>query len=515
MVTENDYKSALRLIEGNVWGSDNTPAATDGLSVGRFMPFGEEVEFSKFPLEYLPHVFQDAIKNFCGSAGASVDMAAVLALSVLGAVFQKRYYTQLPTHTEPLNIYTCVSMPPSAKKTPVISFLSKPIMDFQKAKVEEESSDITARLRAKSALESKAQALTTRLSKATLDEQPGIEAELREVDKALEELLKERLVPRKLIIGGNTTPEALAEIMEEQGEGVSMFSDEAKIFKMLCGMYSKVTDTELIKQAFSGSYYDSNRKNGKKGTVLYHPCLTMCICTQPGILAGITKNEELVNDGTLARFLYASPKIEAPVHQNERPAFQQVYIDAYNDSIRRALEFEDSGAIIPSDEALETGKNFTYAFEAEAFGEYANIGGWMGKLSSQMWRIAAGLFAMDCCDRGESPTKTRMPKSYVEMASGICLWLRAHTLHVFCGKVADPLEENAKYVMGKISLFKGRNPTKRDILRAARRFQTIGDLDVPIAELVRRGYISVSEQKHTNGKFLTKINVLHTLDEKE
>jgi len=97
-----------------------------------------------FPFTALPPTLADFIQGTSEYTQTAPEMAGVLVLGALGAVFQKKYCVQsINKNIEQLSIYAVAVSPPAERKSEVIRFIIHPFHNFQNAHNSENKEEIS------------------------------------------------------------------------------------------------------------------------------------------------------------------------------------------------------------------------------------------------------------------------------------------------------------------------------------------------------------------------------------
>ena len=228
-----------------------------------------------------------------------------MALATLAAAAQRGYRVQIRAgYTEPLNVYTLCPLDPANRKSTTVEACTAPLKEWEKEMSETLMPEVKA---AKSRRLTMERAIEGKRSKAAkCKSQDEIEALQREIE-ALEAALPEvPTIPR--ILADNTTPEALAKLMEEMGGCICIITAEGGIFDILAGMYSKgVPNLDLFLKAHSGDTYRVDRRQSSP-IILDCPHLTLGISPQPVTLAERSASRLFRGRGLDGRFLYFMPE---------------------------------------------------------------------------------------------------------------------------------------------------------------------------------------------------------------
>lgn len=144
----------------------------------------------------------------------------------------------------------------------------------------------------------------------------------------------------------DTTPEALAEILQHNPAGVSIYRDELAGWFKSFDRYSKGAEQEQMLSLWSLSPLVINRKSGEPINI-HRPCVSVGGTIQPAVIEGIGKDGRSEN-GFTDRFLFAWPnRQEKPLRTNaEMP---EGLTSIYAEGIIKILKvgFEDAETHTP------------------------------------------------------------------------------------------------------------------------------------------------------------------------
>lgn len=144
----------------------------------------------------------------------------------------------------------------------------------------------------------------------------------------------------------DTTPEALADMLQHNPAGISIYRDELAGWFKSFDRYSKGAEQEQMLSLWSLSPLVVNRKSGEPINV-HRPFVAVGGTIQPGVIEGIAKDNRSEN-GFTDRLLFAWPEDqEKPLRTNaEMPeSVAQQYADGITKLLN--LEFEDPEAHTP------------------------------------------------------------------------------------------------------------------------------------------------------------------------
>ena len=364
-----DFLVALndRLLSSRVWMPDNNKAllkqaidrAADVKEKNGWLAPTEDVQTEEAITNTFPaDIFPPMLERYCNSVAESnqVDRAmigaAVLATSAL--CMQGRYMVAYPSgngHREHLCLYIVIISNPGERKSNTFTPALYPVRKWQNEKQEtykQELAEFTAKSEAKHC---EIEGIKRKMaSNKTSGEEKSILADELVAMKLEEQELTPPASPS--ILAGDTTVEALSNLMELTGETAGIFTDEADFFKIIAGLYNKGQSGNigLVLKAYDGTPFDRIRGSG---TVrLRRPLLSMCMFTQPVLFEEAQRNADLQGRGMIGRLLFCEPEVmagkrnvrcSARVDTEAQEAYKQLltaFLDMEQKSDQEALVIE-------------------------------------------------------------------------------------------------------------------------------------------------------------------------------
>jgi hypothetical protein len=206
--------------------------------------------------------------------------------------------------TENTNIYSVCAMPPGAGKSPVFKTMTGCLVDLQTELMDMAAQTVREAEAKKELLDRKAKAAFDKAAKLDASDHDMLQA----VDlKAQAEDIQ--IPPKPRLLAEDTTPEALVQLMAQHGGRMALLSSEGGIFDMMAGQYAdqgKVANLAVYLQGWSGDAITQDRV-GRAAIRIKEALLTVCVTTQPVVLARLGENPELAGRGLPVRFMFAVP----------------------------------------------------------------------------------------------------------------------------------------------------------------------------------------------------------------
>jgi hypothetical protein len=184
-----------------------------------------------FPFGAFPHTLSEFIQSLSEYTQTAPEMACVLVLGALGAVFQKKYnVVSINKNIEQLSIYAVAVSPPAERKSEVIRYIISPFHKFQNAYNADHVDELSAN-------EVKRKDLKSALIRAEneLDGTDEKRDKLLEVQKQYDNFERKNTLT---LIADDTTSEALITLLVANGERMFVASGEGGVFSNMKGRYS-------------------------------------------------------------------------------------------------------------------------------------------------------------------------------------------------------------------------------------------------------------------------------------
>lgn len=437
---------------------------------------GQKQQLPTFPT----HVFPDWIAQQAHAVAVELqmqpDLPANLALIALATIAAKATSVNVAGKwVEPLNVYIAVAMPPSAGKSPAFNFMTGPIRRHEEKLAEDAASVVEFKAQTKRMIEK-------RMAKAEAADDRD------EARMALTELLElgELTAPR--LTADDATPEALVQLLAEQGGKIAILSTEGGLFDLMTGRYSEKANLDVYLKSWSGDTITVDRI-GRGQSKVANPALTIGLTVQPSVIAALAEKPELAGRGLTARFMYALP-IDNVGHRDflnpapSDPAVARTY-DQQLTALATQLGATTNAQIVMDEPAHKEFLRWKQELEERRLpdGELRPLAEWSTKLESTTIRVAGLLHLAH--GHGANDTLTiDTVRLAIEVGN---YWIaHAQAVHDMWGR--DPMLDKARIIL---EFAKGMDRfTTRDLYskrRAAfpRADETIG----PLSILIERGWL--------------------------
>jgi len=409
-----------------------------------------------FPDEVLPEPLRAYVGAVARTTQTPVDMAAMLSLSLLGAIFARKFVANVkPDWSEPLNLYTVTALAPGNRKSAVVARLTAPIDSFEKSENERLQPTIDELDCRRKILEQSIESAQKLASKA---KQPiEREASIANAVDLRQELAALETVSAVRILADDHTPEALTSLMAKNGERIAVLSSEGGVFDTMAGRYTKNGPTlEVYLKAHAGDAIRVDRK-GRAPEFIEKPALTMGLTVQPEVIQRLGAREGFRGLGLLARFLYCMPHSTVGYRDpdpDDIPAqVKQECKDWIGSLLQKTSSLEEAREPILvslDNDALRQLNEFSMWLEPRLGpgGELDTIADWASKLSGAVVRIAALTHLASLTDF----TRAIPPVSGAGMRDSISTgrYLIKHALAAFSQMELDPKTIASDHVLNSI-----------------------------------------------------------------
>lgn len=257
----------------------------------------EKAALCEFPINALPTIISEMAVAVSVTTSTDAAMASTALLSSASYCFTGVYrMTGKTDHTEPLVLNALTIAEPSLKKSPVISLIKKPYVEYINEWNENNKIEIFKCQAEKKLLESQLE---------VLEKKKDVTAhEIADLQTKISNLPTSEF--RRIVID-DITPEALVNQLRINGT-LLMMSDEAGMLENFGGRYSNGTpNLDLMLKSWNGETYISDRAI-RGSIILNRPYMSICLACQPYVFDKIISNTAFLGSGLVARFVYCFPK---------------------------------------------------------------------------------------------------------------------------------------------------------------------------------------------------------------
>lgn len=352
-----------------------------------------------FPLDTLPRWIARQVEAVAASYQVPEDLPAMFALGALSAVVMGHVKVRVTGSdwVEYTNLYLTAALPPGAGKTPAFKAMTRCVNELEAELVADTTEEIREATIRRAVLEQQAKAA---FNGAAMKSEP--------IEKAIaaQAELDALVIPATpRLLADDATPQSLAVVMAENGGRMNLLSDEGDVFDIMAGRYNQQgspTDLSPYLKGHSAGAIKQDRI-GRAKVSIPEALLTVCVATQPRVLAKLGENPELAGRGLSARFMYCVPRSNvgwrdryAVLGRRDAEA-QQTYDSMVKDIARSFRRFTLPGTIDLAIEARDLFLEWDQSLEAmlRPDGDLAPVAEWAMKLRASVLRLAGLLHVAD------------------------------------------------------------------------------------------------------------------------
>jgi hypothetical protein len=447
------------------------------------------------------------VRAVADQAEVPVELPGLMALGVLATACQKKFEIACDgSHKEPLNLFVCPAMDPGNRKTSVVITLTGPLRRWER----EEQAKLAPVIRERESLRRTAEKRIEHLRlRAAKTDNPAERTDLQREIEAIERELPPPL-RAPLLTTDDCTPEHVGTLLSQQGERLSVVSDEGGIFDIVAGRYSKgVPNMDVFLQGHAGAPVRVHR-GSREPVDLHSPCLTVAVSCQPFVLHEMGGNKAFRGRGLLARFLFAIPKSNLGFRTLKPREISQSVLGRWNHVVCSMLDREQhkddfgnakSQVLYLDPEAYRLWKSEQHSNEIDMrpSGLWAENMGWASKYPGAVLRIAGVLHCAICADEGCDPATVDVPESTMRFAVQLGRKIKSHSLRAF-GMMA--LNDDQKFAL-KIADWIQRDGviefTGKECSIHCNSAGSVKELDGAFELLQNHGWIRPGQKKQPHG----------------
>jgi hypothetical protein len=449
-----------------------------------------------FPFSAFPKTLKEFTQSLSEYTQTAPEMACVLILGALGAVFQKKYcVVSINKNIEQLSIYAVAISPPAERKSEVIKHIISPFHKYQNAYNSEHGGKYSEN-------EVKREDLKAAIIRAK-GELDGTDEKREKLLEIQQEYDNFKELHKLTVIADDTTSEALISLMVQNNERMFIASGEGGVFSNMKGRYRQGgDDIEIYLKGHSGDYISVHRKS-RESEILNAPAISMAICVQPYIIENILLDDENTGKGLTGRIVFAYPTARAGSRKaiSDTPPVNKDYDKCIFYALRKTETILETQQIKLSDTAHKYAEEYFYIPEKRIEDGLERAMSWNGKAFGLSMRIAGLFHAFQCLEDEKDPAEIPIPLETMENAAKVTECLAVHAEKVFAGN--DQLNNDGIYLLNKFKKYlkSGRReiPKQKVWQSVKNRIGNAANLDEVLQFLEERGYIKVEKQS-TGGR---------------
>lgn len=437
--------------------------------------------------EWLPPVLRGMAEAVAANLNVPLDLPALVGLGVASACACGRVGIQLkPDWYEPAQVFLLGVMDSGEGKTP--AFRKMAALPFQM-----QADENRRRVLQIEGDKAEMEVLQARKAEAVRKKQPE---EARKLAEEITAFPSQHMMGR--FIGGDITPEKLAEIMRDNDGSTAQLDDEGELFELLAGRYQDMPDLNPWLKGYSGGVpFTMERKGGS--TIVEKPNLSVLVLAQKYVLNELLDAKRMSGKGFLARFLIACPE---PVREySPEPDIPAAVTRGYEATVRRLIAIKPATlTLTPEARALFFAWRDEIRTRQWAEWEPLKRDGFIGKLAGNTARLACLLKLWEDTDLDE-PVDALQMSNAIELAR----YFVGHMLHLLGtqSNLTLPAKDTLALLVKNGESVQGEREIKRTLVE--RKLFPTGDVvDAALEELERTGYIRRTQQK-TGGRPLMQV----------
>jgi hypothetical protein len=423
-------------------------------------------ELAPFELVNIPKPLAELVKACAESFQVPLDFVLPIACSVIATATRGKIKIQVRQDwQEPVSLFTAPLLEPSNRKSAVISFITKPLREIEKAlRTDHKETERIKKARRDTALAQRIELL----KKIKKNPSAAIEAEISALDLAIEQ---NQDTKKPCLLIDDTTPEALVEYLCQQSTLAYIEGEGQLIDNLSRYSDSQTPNVEALNKSWSSEPISVTRK-GKDLIFNDEPHLVICIGAQPSNVIPKLRDSQLTNCGFSARFWYSLGKSQVGSRQFHSPEINNKVKDNWAALIQQLYKQSDTGAeqvLTVSSAGLEVINELHDWLEPQLKSFNQELKSWGGKLIGNCIRIAA-IFTL-----AENPTAREINPECIKKAVQLAPAMIEHARFVFSPDTAElPAIKVLNKLLAGFKGFKGVNPdgskvfTTNDLLQVVK-----------------------------------------------
>ena len=439
----------------------------------------------------LPPVLRGMAEAVAANLNIEVDLPALIGLGVASACACGRVSVRLkPDWIEPAQLFLLGIVDSGEGKTPAFKKMAGQLFKTQA----EENKRLLRFIEA-----DKAELEVLQAQKKAAVGKKEIE-KARCIAEKITEFQSKMARPVNRFIGGDVTPERLAEIMRDNDGATSQMDDEGELFELLAGRYQDLPNLDPWLKGYSGGVpLAMERKGGS--IIVDEPNLSVLILAQHLVIDELLDEKRMAGKGLIARFLIACP--EPKREYAEEPDILAAVSLGYEETVKRLLALKKATLTLTS-EAMEIFLAFRREIHERQWLDWEPLKryAFIGKLAGNTARLACVLKLWEDGD-------TEEPIDALQMRNAVALarYFIDHMLHLLGGE--SELVPIAKEALLEIREEKQPLLHERELkkkLTKRKTFPTAEVVDKALDILANAGYIRRYKEA-TDGRSAAVIEV--------
>src|SRR4029453_4469956 len=318
------------------------------------VPLRAAVGLPAFPVEALPDFLAAWVRAEATATQTPPDLPGMLVLAALATAAGGLARIQVrPGWQEPLNLFVVVALPPGSRKSAVFADPTRPLVRLDRDELARMRPLVVEAMTRKTAAEKTASKAIERVASAKTEDPAD---ELAKAIQAQAEAEAIMVPPLPRLLADDTTAEALASLMADQGGRIALLSAEGGPFAPMAGAdQGGGVSLDPSLKGHAGDELRIDRK-GRGSEYVERPALTVGLAVQPDVLRKLPDHPGFRGRGLLARFLYALPVNTFGSRKSAPPAVPQEIAERYGADLhalaRSLLDEREAAKLVGSEDPI-------------------------------------------------------------------------------------------------------------------------------------------------------------------
>jgi replicative DNA helicase len=449
-----------------------------------------------FPAVVLPGWVADMVAAAAEFTQTPPDLAGCIALACLSTAAGGRAEVEVRgSWREPVNVFTVVVLPPGSRKSAVFAALVGPLLAAEKALIEHTKPAIVEADLARRVAGKAAERAANAAACADSANRDRLFADATAAAMNADAITVPA-VPQ--LVADDVTSEQAASLLAEQGGRLAVLSPEGGIFATLAGRYSGTPNLEVFLKGHAGDMLRVDRRS-RAAEHVDQPALTLGLAVQPEVLRDIAAMPGFRGKGLLARILFSVPENTVGRRHIGTDPIPTEIAETYTANLAALVlslaEWTDPAVLPLTPDANDRVLDIEREVEPRLApgGPWGHIVDWGAKYTGAVVRLAGLLHLGDHLRDGWGKP---IDAATVDRAAQLGRYFADHALTAFDDMGADPVTDDARYILAWITRTAAERFTKRELFSAAARgrFRKAADLDPALTLLTAHGYLQPQPQ---------------------
>ena len=422
-----------------------------------------------FHLAWLPNVLRDMVESVAANLSVPVDLPAIIGLGAASACGCGRVRVHIRDGwEEPCQLFAMCVMGSGEGKSPTFKRMTECLFRYQAQENQRREIQIALDGATVETLHAqKAQAIR----KGHLNEAKDLARQIAQMPVTH---------PMRRFIGGDATPEAIPEIMQQNNGATAILDDEGELLELLAGRYQERPNLDAYLKGYTGSTLSITRRG--RSVVVEHPALAVLLLVQPFLLGQVFTDGRMTGKGLVARFLISCPE---PLREyGNEPVIPPDVISTYENALL-AIANTQARTFTLSPEAYELFMAFRDEWRQRQWTDWEPLKrfDFIGKLSANAARMACVLALWESEDDVITAAQMRN-------ATAMMRYFIGHILHLLGDSCTlSKQAQDALAVLIKLGQSTSKERELKRKLQQRKNFPTTESIDAALEELAKAGYL--------------------------